>query len=83
MQPGAKRSEIVGLRDDVLHVKVAAPPRKGQANQALVALLAEALCISKSDLAILRGYTSRNKVLTLQGLSPEELKDRLARLSAA
>ena len=83
VQPGARRSEIVGLRDGVLHVKVTAPPRKGQANQALAALLAETLGISKSDVAVVRGYTSRNKVLTFQGLSPEELKDRLARLSAA
>lgn len=79
VQPGAKSDEIVGLREGVLHIRVKAPPRKGQANRALIALLAGALGLSKSDLMITRGYTSRNKALDVQGLSPEELKERLDR----
>ena len=82
MQPGAKSNGIVGLRDGVLHVRVTAPPHKGQANRALLALMARELGISKSDLAIIRGYTSRNKSLEIRGLSPEELKERLVRLLA-
>jgi len=82
LQPGAKRDEIVGLKNSILHVRVAAPPRRGQANQALVALMARALGVSKSDLVIIRGYTSRNKVLAIRGLDSEELKGRLAQSSA-
>lgn len=82
LQPGARSSEIVGFRDSVLCVRVTAPPRKGQANQALLALMAEALGVSKSDLAIIRGYASRRKVLAVQGLDSGELKRRLARASA-
>jgi len=82
LQPGAKSSEILGFRDGVLYVRVTAPPRKGQANQALLMLMAEALGVSESDLAIIWGYASRRKVLAVQGLDSTELKGRLARASA-
>jgi len=77
VQPGAGSDEIVGLGDGILHVRVKAPPRRGQANRALIELLAGALGLSKSDLTITRGYTGRNKALDVQGVSPEELKERL------
>jgi len=78
LQPGAKSNQIVGFRDSALNVKVTAPPHKGQANRALLTLLAHALAVSKNDLDIVRGYASRHKVIAIQGLSPEELKERLA-----
>ena len=67
VQPGARDNRIVGFRDNLLHVKVTAPPRKGQANQALLALLAEALAASRDDLKIIRGHTSRQKVVAVRG----------------
>jgi uncharacterized protein (TIGR00251 family) len=79
LQPGAKSSGIAGFRDGVLYMRVTAPPHKGQANRAMLALIAQALGVSKSDVAITRGHTSRNKVLVIQGLSPEEVKERLGR----
>ncbi len=77
LQPGAKSDEIVSFRDGVLWVRVTAPPLKGQANRALLALMAQALVVPKNALALIRGYTSRHKVLAVQGLSPGELKERL------
>ena len=77
LQPGAKKNEIVSLRDGVLWVRVTAPPLRGQANSALLALMAELLAIPKSAIAITRGYVSRHKVIAIQGLSPENLKERL------
>ena len=78
LQPGAKSNEIAGFRDGVLYARVTAPPSKGQANQALLALMAQALGVSRDDLAIIRGYASRRKVLAIQGLNSGELKGRLA-----
>jgi uncharacterized protein (TIGR00251 family) len=77
LQPGANRDEIVSFRDGVLRVRVTAPPLKGQANRALVALMAQALVVPKNALALIRGYASRHKVIAVQGLSPGELKERL------
>jgi len=78
LQPGAKRNEVVSLRDGVLWVRVTAPPLKGQANSALLTLVAELLAMPKNNIAIARGYASRHKVITIQGLSPENLTEKLA-----
>ncbi len=78
LRPAAKKSEIEGFRDGVLRARVKEPPREGRANEALVALVAEALGVPKRDIVIIRGFLSRDKVLSVAGLSPEELTDRLA-----
>ncbi len=77
LQPNAKRDEIVDLRGSVLWVKVTALPHKGQANRALLALLAQTLAVPKNDLDIVRGYASRHKIIAIQALRPEGLKERL------
>ena len=78
LQPGTKSNAIVSFNDGVLYVKVTALPQKGRANQALLELMAQALGIPKSAVAIIRGHTTRNKVIAIQGLNQEELKDMLA-----
>jgi len=62
----------------VLGVKVAAPPVRGQANRELVAFLSQVLGVGKSSLAILKGHTSRNKLISVSGLSQEEVIRRLS-----
>ena len=71
--PNAPRNEIVGFSDGVLGVKVAAPPVKGQANRELFAFLG----VGKSSMAILKGHTSRNKLISVRDLSQEEVLKRL------
>ena len=78
LRPAAKKSEIEGFRDGVLRARVKEPPREGRANEALVALVAEALGVPKRDVAIVRGFSSPDKVLSVAGLSSEALMDRLA-----
>ena len=77
LRPAAGKSEIEGLRDGVLHVKVKEPPRDGRANRALVALVAGVLRVPKGDVAIVRGLASRSKVVSVAGLSSAELTERL------
>ena len=79
VQPGAKRNEVVGFREGVLYAKVTAPPRKSQANRALLELMAEILGVPESALAIIRGQSSRNKVIAVQGLGREEMEEALSR----
>ena len=79
LQPGAKRSEVVGFREGILYVKVTALPQKGQANRALVELMAQTLGIPKSAIDIIRGQSSRSKVIAVQGLSGEEVREILGR----
>jgi len=75
--PNAARNEISGLAEGVLRVRVAAPPFKGRANRELIAFLGQKLGVGKGRLTIIRGQTSRNKVITVEGLSQEEIMRRL------
>ncbi len=79
VQPGASVCEVVGLVSDTLRVKVSAPARDGKANQALIDFLSEALGVSKSRIELLKGAGSRNKVVSVDGLSREEALKRLVK----
>jgi len=77
LQPGARRSEVVGWDEDTLRMRVQAPASEGRANEALVRLLADCLGISKSRVSIERGATSRVKVIAIQGMTLEDVRRRL------
>lgn len=79
--PNAPRSEIVGWLGDALKVKVHAPPVEGRANEVLCAFLADSLNVPRRSVAVLRGDTSRQKLVRFDGLTPDELKTRLASLT--
>lgn len=61
VQPGARRTAIVGPHGDRLKVAVSSPPTDGRANTALLEFLAERLAIPKSCLRLLSGASSREK----------------------
>ena len=66
------------MTDGVLQVKVAAPPVKGKANRELVAFLSKALGVGKGSLTIVKGHTSRSKVIAVDGLSQEDVMKHLS-----
>ncbi len=73
VQPNAHRNEIVDFADGVLRAKIAAPPVKDKANKELIAFLSQVLGVNKSGLSIIKGHTSRNKIIAIEGLSREEI----------
>lgn len=75
--PGASRSQIIGALDGALKVKIAAPPVDGAANTELVRTLAKWLSISKSDIEIISGQTSRNKRVRIAGVTPGQVEAAL------
>ncbi|HEY98634.1 MAG TPA: DUF167 domain-containing protein [Dehalococcoidia bacterium] len=77
--PRASRNEIIGFTDGVLYVKVVALPDRGKANRELIDYLSGILGIKKSSLHLLKGHTSRNKVIAVDGLN---LADIIQRISA-
>ena len=77
VHPNAIRSEVIGFNDGVLQVRVASPPIKGKANKELIAFLSQALDIGKRGIQIVKGHTSRNKVIAIDGLTQEEVMKRL------
>ena len=80
VQPDARKNEITGFREGVLHIRIAAPPVKGKANQELIAFMASLLGISKGDLAIEKGLTSKKKVISIVGLTQEQVVEHLENL---
>ncbi|MBI4012108.1 MAG: DUF167 domain-containing protein [Candidatus Rokubacteria bacterium] len=78
VQPRASRNEIVARGGGALRVRVTAPPADGAANEAVRALLAEALARPRADVTIVRGQAARTKLVRIAGLTPEELRVRLA-----
>ena len=83
MQPRAGRDEIAGERAGALLVRLSAAPVDGQANDALVRVLAKALGVAPSSVTILRGATGRDKVVRVFGLAASALRDRVDLLSRA
>jgi len=77
ISPGASKNEITGMVNDVLHIRVAAPPVKGKANNELITYLSHLLGISKDRLDILKGHTSRKKLITIDGLSKVAALEKL------
>jgi uncharacterized protein len=80
--PGAKRSELAGLHDGALRIKLAAPPVDGKANAALEKLLALWLDLPQRDVQLLRGQTSRRKTLRVEAKAQAVAKAIAARLPA-
>lgn len=64
-KPNARQSEITGISEQGLGVALHAQPKEGAANIALIAFLSEYFDIPKSKICLLRGETSRRKVIKL------------------
>jgi uncharacterized protein (TIGR00251 family) len=77
--PRASRNEIAEALGNELKVKVTAPPVDSAANRAVVELIADVLNISKANVALVRGETSRHKLILIKGLSPERVESALMR----
>lgn len=80
--PNASRSEIVGWMGDVLKVRLKAPPVDGKANAELCRFLAATLGLPKSAVTLATGGSSREKRLRIEGLTSEEMHQRLNLLVA-
>lgn len=77
-QPGAKRTEVVGLHGDCLKVRLASPPVDGSANACLVEFLAGCLRVKRSQVSITHGLSSRRKTVfvAVAGLEPAVLLEQ-------
>lgn len=80
--PNAPQSQIVGWMGDGLKVKVKAPPVEGRANEVLCDFLAESLGIHRRAVSLVRGGTSRQKLIRVDGLSLAAVRERLGRSCA-
>ena len=65
VMPNAKRTEVDGLHDGALRVRLAVPPIDGRANEVLVAWLAKQLGVPRRDVELLRGESGRRKQVAI------------------
>lgn len=82
-RPRARTSEVVEVKEGLLVVRLAAPPVDGAANAELLVTLAKALGVPRRDVSLVRGESSRGKLVEVSGLSEDEVRLRLARSMAA
>ena len=80
--PGAKRSELAGLHDGALRIKLAAPPVDGKANAALEKLLAQWLGLPQRAVTLVRGQAARRKTVRVQAAAAAVQAAITARLPA-
>lgn len=77
-QPKAKRDAVGGDRGGALKVSVTAPPEDGRANAAVLEVLRAVLKLPRARIELLSGHTSRDKVVLVRGVTPDELAALLA-----
>lgn len=65
--PNASKNQIVGWQGEFLKIRIHAPPEKGAANEELIDFLSQELNISKKEISILSGHTSRIKKIKING----------------
>jgi uncharacterized protein len=78
VQPGARATGLVGwMADGSLKLKVSEPAEEGRANRAVEALLAEVLGVRASAVKVVRGLSSRGKVVDVSGLDDGAIRARI------
>ena len=79
VQPGASKNEVLGLANSIWKIRIAAPPVEGKANKELIEYLSEILDIAKSRIRVVKGEKGRDKVVSISGLTADEIAVRLDR----
>ncbi len=79
VQPNASQNRVARFEDGILHLRIAAPPVKGKANQELLRFLSDILEISQTSLTIEKGLTSKRKVIAVTGLTQQQVTELLGK----
>jgi uncharacterized protein (TIGR00251 family) len=78
VQPRASRAKIGPRHDGRIKIAVTSPPVDGEANAAVIALLAKALGIARSAVEVVGGATSRRKTLRIAGVTTAQIEELIA-----
>lgn len=76
--PRSSKNEVVELMDDgTVRIHLTAPPVEGKANRLLIEFLAELFQVKTSRIAIVAGEKSKDKIVSIFGMSPSEVEQIL------
>ena len=81
IQPNASKNEVSGMVNEMVKLKITAPPVDNKANKECLKFLAKILHIPKSKLHILKGQKSHFKIIQISGINPDLCRQRLRRES--
>ncbi|MBP8262571.1 DUF167 domain-containing protein [Pseudomonas fluvialis] len=73
LQPKASKDEFAGLHGERLKIRISAPPIDGRANAQLLAFIAKAFGVAKSQVSLDSGDSSRQKRVRIQ--APRQLPE--------
>ena len=76
IHPNSQKNRIL-ITDYSIEIYIKEPPTKGKANQALIKYLSKKLEISSSSLKILHGEKSKKKIVSISGLSKQQILERM------
>ena len=77
IQPRASKTELDGIHDGMIKIRIAAPAVENAANHALIEFIAQQLGIAKRCVRIVSGGTNRKKVLETDGVGAEVIATAL------
>ena len=75
--PNSSKNALVGIENELLKVKIQAPPEKGKANDMLIEFLSKILCHPKKSIILIKGKASNRKVLLIENLNEEIIREIL------
>jgi uncharacterized protein len=78
VMPRASHNKIAGVLDDgTVKIHISAPPADGEANDQLIAFIAEVLNIPKNRIEIIAGETGRDKLISILDMDAETVHNRI------
>ena len=77
VSPKASSNRLVGWHGEALKLRVTAAPERGKANDAVIALLAEALALPRQAIALVQGETAQDKIVEIAALDEDEIRRRI------
>jgi len=81
VQPRASKNELVGVHENFLKIRLAAPPVEGEANKECIKFMAKILHVPKSSVEIIQGHKSRRKTILIKDSSFKKIREFLERES--
>jgi uncharacterized protein YggU (UPF0235/DUF167 family) len=77
VSPGSRRTEVIGRHGDGWKVRVAAAPEQGRANAAVCDLIASVAGVGRSEVRVVVGASSRDKLVEVDGIDFDTLDGML------
>jgi len=77
IQPNASKNEVLGMVNEMVKIKITAPPIDNKANKECLKFLSKILHIPKSKLHILKGQKTRSKIIQISGINRDLCRQRL------